>query len=164
MTGGVRRPRSRVTDVSGIIGAGPIRLPADSTVEVCFAISAGFSEPEILRGMRSIKAEAKNLGYNVGESYIPAVTDEIISITGGTIQQPGLRELTLRLSGPASITIDLVDIRGGFVSNLYADPYIDAGEYDVPINIPTVAAGLYFIRLGTNRGQTVLPVFISSAE
>ena len=74
------------------------------------------------------------------------------------------RELTFRLSSPASVRIDLVDVRGAFVSSLYADPYIDAGEYDVPINIPSVASGLYFIRLGTNRGQTALPVFISAAD
>ncbi|MFN4986224.1 MAG: S8 family serine peptidase [Ignavibacteria bacterium] len=164
MTGGIRRSKSRVTDVSGVIGAGPIRLAPDSTVEVCFAVAAGFSTSEVQRGMRAVRAEAKNLGFNVGESYIPAIVDEIISVSGGTVQSPGARELTFRLSSPASVRIDLVDVRGAFVSSLYADPYIDAGEYDVPINIPSVASGLYFIRLGTNRGQTALPVFISAAD
>ncbi len=164
MTGGIRRSRSRVTDVSGVIGAGPIRLAPDSTVEVCFAIAAGFTESDVVRAMRSVKAEAKRLGLNVGESYIPATTDQIIAVSGGTLQSPGERELTFRLSGPASVTINLIDIRGCSVANLYADPYIDAGEYDVPISIPPVSAGLYFIRLGTNRGQTVLPVLISAAE
>lgn len=164
MTGGIRRPRSRTTDVSGVIGAGPIRLPADSTVQVCFGIAAGFSQGEVQRGMRAVKAEALSLGFNVGESTVPSLTDEIVSISGGTFQTPGTRELTFRLYAPASVTIELVDVRGARVSTLYTDPYIDAGEYDIAIELPEVSAGLYFVRLGTNRSAASLPVFMSSAE
>lgn len=164
MTGGVKRASSRITDVSAVIGAGPINLLPDSTVEVCFALAIGSTQDLVKSGLSALRLSAAKLGYNVGRSNVPAATDEIISISGGTIQAPGDRDVRVRLYAPASVTLDLVDIRGAVVTTLYKEPFIDAGVFDISIILPETAAGMYFVRLLTNRGQSVLPVFISAAE
>ena len=164
MTGGIKRASSRITDVSAVIGAGPMSLLPDSTVEVCFALAVGTTQEQVRSGIQALRSTAENLGYNVGRSTVPSAADEIISISGGTMQSAGDRDVRFRLNAPASVTIDLVDIRGAIVSTLYKEPYIDAGLYDVSATLPKTAAGMYFVRLLTNRGQSALPVFISAAE
>ncbi len=164
MTGGVKRASSRITDVSAVIGAGPIILLPDSTVEVCFALAVGTTQERVKSGIIALRQSAASLGYNVGRGNVPTTIDEIISISGGTVQTPGDRDIRFRLYAPTSVTIDLVDIRGAIVSMLYNEPYVDAGLYDVSITLPEAAAGIYFLRLLTNRGQSALPIFISAAE
>lgn len=164
MTGGVRRPKSRITDVSSVIGAGPIVLKPDSTVEVCFALSVGNTYNTVRTGILGLQRTARALGYNVGDNIIPTADDEIVSLSGGTLQSAGSRELTFRLNDPASVTIDLVDLRGAKVSMLYSDPYIDAGLYVIPVELPEVAAGIYVIRMVTERGVSAIPIFIASSK
>lgn len=162
MNGGVRRPRSSITDVSAAIGAGPIALQPDSTVEVCFALAAGLSESSVHQGIEAIRHEASRLGYNAGRSIIQSNVDEIVSLVGGTLQYPGTTELEFRLYAPTSVAIDIVDIQGRVIETTYNDPYIDAGTFRVAIGIPETSAGLYFIRLTTVRGMDAYPIFISA--
>lgn len=162
MTGGVRRATSQITDVSSVIGAGPIVLKPDSTIEVCFALSVGNSYDDVRTGVLGVQRQARALGYNVGNNIIPTADDEIVSLSGGTLQSAGSRDLTFRLFAPANVSIDLVDLRGAEVSTLYADPYIDAGLYNIPVILPEVASGIYFVRLVTERGVSAMPIFIAS--
>jgi hypothetical protein len=164
MTGGVRRPKSRVTDVSSVIGAGPIVLKPDSTVEVCFALSTGDTYDDVRTGIDGVQRQARALGFNIGDNIPPSAADEIVSISGGTLQSAGSRDLTFRLNAPASVMINLVDVRGAEVSMLYSDPYIDAGLYDIPVELPEVAAGIYFVRMVTERGVSAIPIFIASGK
>lgn len=164
MTGGLRRTRSTIGDVSCAIGAGPISLPVDSTVEVCFVISAGMSLDAVLKGLHGTTNAAASLGKNVGRFIIQNSDDAIISLSGGTIQQPGDDEILIRITAPTDYSIDLYDVRGCKVFKLFGEPYIDAGMYKLIIRIPEVSAGLYFIQLSTSRGAASLPVFISAAE
>lgn len=164
MTGGLRRTRSTIGDVSCAIGAGPISLPADSTVEVCFVLSAGMSVDAVRKGLRGTIDAAKRLGKNVGQFTVQESDDAIISLAGGTIQQPGDRDLRIRITTPTNLAVRLFDVRGRIVSELANEPYIDAGIYDLSITLPEVSAGLYFLQLSTSRSTSSIPLFISTAE
>jgi hypothetical protein len=131
---------------------------------VCFALSVGNTYNTVRTGILGLQRTARALGYNVGDNIVPTADDEIVSLSGGTLQSAGSRDLTFRLNDPASVTIDLVDLRGAKVSMLYSDPYIDAGLYVIPVELPEVAAGIYVVRMVTERGVSAIPIFIASSK
>lgn len=164
MTGGIKRATSTITDVSAVIGAGPMSLQPDSTVEVCFALAVGTTQQQVKDGIAALRKQAKSLGFIVGQNTVPTAFDEIVFLSGGSLQSPGKRDIRYRLDAPASVTLDLIDLRGGIVQQLYHEPYVDAGVYDVVITLPEVSAGVYFVRLHTTRGMSGVPIIISAAE
>jgi len=164
MTGGIRRPKSRVTDVSAIVGAGPMKLLPDSTLEVCFALVAGTTQSQVQRGMGRLRSEAKRLGFNVGTSVLKPTQDEIIEPAQGSIIATGARDLRFVLHASSGVTIDLLDVQGRSIGVLYQELYVDAGEYEVTCSMPTVSPGIYIIRMITQSGVASCTVMLSSAN
>ncbi|MGA2297325.1 MAG: T9SS type A sorting domain-containing protein, partial [FCB group bacterium] len=165
MTSGVYRKQSGITDVSMVIGAGPIRLNANDTAHVAFSIFVGNDIAELKSASRVARETAIINGIANGNNTHLPPKDSILSLypnpapgnSSGTTMS-----LLLALTNGSNITIDIVDVLGNVVHTVIENQYFTAGIVDHPIMIPvsTLSQGRYFLRISTIDGQLLEPFTI----
>jgi subtilisin family serine protease len=161
MSSGIARTNSRITDVSVMIGAGPFNLQSKATQQIVFAINAEDGYTVAMEQMDRARAAAINLGLNAAP-YVPiAQTDRILYLEGGPAVSAGAHRIRFELSASTPVTIDVVDIMGRPTGILVDELNLTPGIHERSVNIPSVATGVYFLRMLTYFGVTMMPIQIA---
>lgn len=160
MSNGVARPQSFITDVSMVIGAGPMSLAPGETRQVCFAVAAGPQYDDVVRGLAAARSRAMDMGLNASV-YEPAPTaSEIIHVENGPTLRPGTTNITYRLHFITGVALDMVDLFGRTVADLYNAYEGMIGTHVRSVAIPDVPSGNYFLRLRTAQTTHVAPISV----
>jgi hypothetical protein len=160
MSSGIARTQSAATDASMVIGGGPFALAPGETRQVCFALGAGDTDSLVSKGIAAARNRARTLGLNT-QTFEPAPrTSRIVHIEGGPTLTPGSTTITFSIHFITGVIIDVVDLFGRTVSELYTARDDAPGLHVATVNIPTVSGGNYFIRLRTATTTDVAPIAI----
>lgn len=160
MSSGIARTQSAATDASMVIGGGPFALAPGETRQVCFALGAGDTDSLVSKGIAAARNRARTLGLNT-QTFEPAPrTSRIVHIEGGPTLTPGATTITFSIHFITGVIIDVVDLFGRTVSELYTASDDAPGLHAATVNLPNVPAGNYFIRLRTATTTDVAPIAI----
>jgi len=156
LSSGIERTQSNQTDASFVIGAGPMKIPANQSVEVAFSIGAGFNEKEVDSTLDDAKVFAEKHNIATGE-YNPPSSTTIVRVI---YPNPSFRNvgsvLEYELDRYSFVKIDIIDNLGRIVSEV-EDTEKPAGEYSTVVNTNDLATGVYFVRFHTvNRSAIQL--------
>ena len=64
------------------------------------------------------------------------------------------------LRNPSPVTIDLIDLQGRVVGDLYRSVDLPAGHHEATISIPTTATGTYILRMTSRSGAASMAIQI----
>ncbi|MFN8361571.1 MAG: S8 family peptidase [Candidatus Kapaibacterium sp.] len=158
LSSGLGRRSSNVTDISMVIGAGPINLPAGQTARVGFAIGAADSK-EMLPGVMK-KAQEKAAEHHIAEGFVfvpPA--DSIQCTLYPNILGQGISTVEYTLPEQSYTTIDLVNVLGMIEQTVYAKTDI-AGSYRRTFSVDNLVQGMYYVRFKSAGRAVHLPLLI----
>jgi hypothetical protein len=152
MTSGIARTYSSDTDVSCVIGAGPIRLRAGDTTRVTFVYFAGKDSLELLSTANSIET-SKSL-INADGDYLSNPQNSYISIIYPNPAQ-NYSIIEIALAEIENAELSLWDINGKRIKDLLLydskiHPKMYNGIYRINLNLSDLSQGQYFVRLKTN--------------
>lgn len=160
MSNGVARAQSSITDASMVIGGGPFSLAPGETRQVCFAIAAGADYDDVVEGLQASRARAIGMGLHAVPYERAPTASEIIHVENGPTLRPGTTNITYQLHFITGVAIDIVDLFGRTIADVY-DAYEGMiGTHVRSIEIPSVPSGNYFIRLRTAQTTHVAPISI----
>jgi serine protease len=144
LSGSISRRKSRVTDASFLISAGPISVPKDSVVSVPFALFAGSDFAELRRSSLQSDLLALKLGIirTLPESH--SNQNYLVSI----FPNPTEDEIYLRISfiERTPVEIFVYDLNGRLIHKF---SYIDNLPWTIeqPLGLRGKASGNYFVQI-----------------
>ena len=155
LSSGLSRLKSRVTDVSQIISAGPIKLFSGDTVRLAFSIFAGFSYEELITASQESYKTANR--YNlINGNYTPLPSgDEISSIYPNPLTSGELTILYTLLEN-TNVTMTIYDVLGRKFFDLLRDEPKTTGRYKTRILSTYLPAGVYYLHFQTTKKKQVL--------
>jgi len=161
MSRGVARTRSRVTDVSMVIGAGPVRLAANDSVRLTFVLAMGQQYSDVKSAIDAGRSHAAALGMNaVPWSPLPT-TSGLMSIVGGTIVSGGTTVMVqYDVHQTSAVRIELIDLSGRAISVVHVASGVAAGSYEFGMVVPPLAAGMYALRMVQPNQTSLLPFIV----
>jgi len=158
LSGGIQRRESNVTDISQVIGAGPIALKAGDSVRVAFAIFAATSEEEL----DEISMQAYKTGelFGLSNGNINVIPDKaaVSEIYPNPNTQTDLH-FAMRIPYETGIEIEIYDLSGARVDNVMTSNILVAGFYDFTVNIENISQGTYFLKIST-KSETFFKSFV----
>ena len=156
LSSGIERIQSNQTDASFVIGAGPMKIPANQSVEVAFSIGAAFSITELDSALDAAKGFAKQHSISTGEYNPPSSTTVVrVIYPNPTFQNDGSM-LEYELDRYSFVKVDIIDNLGRIVK-VIEDTEKPAGEYSSVVNTSELATGVYFVRFhSVNRSAVQL--------
>ena len=160
MSNGIARTSSSSTDASMVIGGGPFTLAAGETRQICFAVAAGTNESLVAEGIAAGRRRAQMMDLNADAFTASPTISRIVHIEGGPTLPAGSTTVSFTVHFITGVVIDLVDLFGRTVAELYTAFDEVPGMHVTTVNIPNVAAGNYFIRLRTATTTDVAPIAI----
>jgi len=160
MSNGVARTNSSITDVSMMLGGGPFALQPGETRQVSFALAMDIGFDAVADQLASARLLAMDLGLDA-VPYDPApLSDELASLSGGTVQTPGMATARFRLQNPSPVTIELFTLQGQLVEVLFNEFNLSAGSHEREVRIPNVATGVYVMTMRSLGGTSSLTLQI----
>jgi subtilisin family serine protease len=161
MSRGVARTRSRITDVSMVIGAGPLTLAPQDSVRLTYVIGIGPQYADVKSAIDAGRAHAAALGMNA-VPWTPLPTESrMLTVEGGTILTPGTSVLVrYDVHQTSAVRIELIDLSGRTISTLHTERSVPAGSYVFTMAVPPLASGMYAIRMVSPNTVSLLPVII----
>lgn len=159
MSRGMLRTNSSITDVSMMIGGGPIRLAPGQTRQIAFTISIGPTLEDVTRSMNSVRGYAQELGLHA-VPYVPrASTDNFEYITNGpTFRRGDAVTVHFSLANITPVEFSLVDVMGRTIATPIMEHELTGGTYDRQLTIPDLAPGVYFVVMLTYSGTDTIPI------
>ncbi|MCX7879092.1 MAG: S8 family serine peptidase [Ignavibacteria bacterium] len=154
MSRGILRSKSRSTDASMLIAAGPISLKSKEKVLVGFSIVSDYS----IAGVRKNSIRSAEFAYEKGWiNKQPSYTgsDYAVSI----FPNPSQDDFLVRVSFLEDIPMELriFDITGKLISTIPMD-YTDKGTkvFETNLGLNEFPSGMYFLRILTSKGTKVV--------
>lgn len=161
MSRGKLRTNSSVTDVSLMIGAGPINLEPRETKQIAFAISVGQNLENVTRYMNSARLYAASIGLNAVPYQPAASADRIVYIANAPEFKPGDPVVVkFELSDVTTVELSVVDLMGRTVAVPIIEHDVPAGTYERTFAMPDGASGVYVVALRTLTAYDGVPVQI----
>ncbi len=156
---------------SFVDGNEPGTVPKDDSRSITIKFSPA-EENKTYEGTISVSSNAKNFPVFeiqlVGESDVASSVTEAISEDGlfkikatpNPISINGIIEFSLGGNTPKNLNIQLIDISGRFISNLF-EQTTNPGYYRIDFNIENLSSGVYFIIANIEGAKVNLPVIIN---
>ncbi len=153
MTSGIGRDSSNSTDVSVVIGAGPIRLRAGDTTRVAFALFAGNSLDDLQKFSEDINLSDNFINPDGSYSSNPKIS-AINLIFPNPAQNTAVVELAV--SDINSGELSLWDVSGKKLKDLFIydsqnQNKLYPGYLRLEIDLRDLSQGQYFIRFKTDK-------------
>ncbi|MFH1050293.1 MAG: S8 family serine peptidase [bacterium] len=153
---GIYRKESSVTDVSIVIGAGPIALKAGDTTRVAFSIFSGNNLEKLRENCRTSRTTAKEYGIADG-SYNPLPEkNEILLLYPNPIGND-LLHVDFALLDGTYITIEIFNSIGQKIATPVKEMFVTAGYQSESIKLSKLAQGRYYLSLKTPSSALVEP-------
>jgi len=160
LSSGIGRKISNTTDISTVIGAGPVNLKSGDTARVTFAIFVANDSLELEQQPNALKELAKQYSSIFINHYSSRPNaDTIFCLYPNPVTQD-IFTFSFGLNSAADVTVEVFDEIGGIVAKPLSGVSLSYGKYDIPINVNIMSSGVYFIRLNTGRVSETVPVII----
>lgn len=145
---GITRKKTNVTDISMVIGAGPIKLNIGDSASVAFSIFCGNSLEELRKKDSIIRRTAIDAKIADG-SFEPLPRKTIISSVVPNPVQSGDIAINYEINDNSYINLDLYDVYGNLVKNFFSWSNHKTGRYQYIYNTDYLSQGAYLIVLRT---------------
>ncbi|HRS02060.1 MAG TPA: T9SS type A sorting domain-containing protein, partial [Bacteroidota bacterium] len=159
---GIGRAASKITDVSTVIGAGPIFLNRNDTVRVKFIIYADSTMQNIINADNMLKEWNYIFPCNPNHDNFSAKFDSSIivrNIFPNPVQRNSIFLAHIVLRNNSSTTITLYDYLGRKVAKLF-DGELSKGEKLLHLYIGNLAIGSYQLIIETAEGKKQINLMI----
>ncbi|MBI5324201.1 MAG: S8 family serine peptidase [Ignavibacteriae bacterium] len=156
MSSGMLRQKSRVTDASMVIGAGPIKMMKDDTARVTFSIFGGKNLDDLIEEARLSREKAFNLNLADSTFYPLPILDTIYRLYPNPVNLNNMT-VDLGLANSSNIKIEVIDIQGKIISVPVPEKYYTAGYHSEYIPVQNLSQGRYFLKLTSSNGKIVVP-------
>jgi serine protease len=158
LSSGIYRKESSITDVSIVIGAGPIKLKSGDTTRVAFSIFSQYSLDLLREACLRSRETAKYYKIADGKYNPLPKNDSIVSLFPNPVNENQLN-VDYLLSDGSYITIELFNSIGRKIE--YPEPVNEklrtAGYHSEKLKLPKLAQGRYYIRISTTSGRITEP-------
>ncbi len=145
ISNGVARDRSNVTDVSAVLGAGPISVRAGETVSVAFSIFAGDNFTDLYTHADSARVRAGESG--IGTAAIKRLPREShLTSVFPNPDRNGVVTVDYQLAVKQAVSIDVFDLLGRRMMQVFHGEQ-RVGQYSVEILTASLPVGNYVVRL-----------------
>ncbi|MDA3844018.1 MAG: S8 family serine peptidase [Candidatus Kapabacteria bacterium] len=153
MSGGVARSVSNITDVSTVIAAGPIQLPAADSVKIVMSIFVA----DNLTGLREqsdlSRIKAKEIGI-ADSKYMPVATnDTLMSLYPNPADD--VINIEYSISEEKYISIYVYNSLGQKVAVLVDKNFKIYGHHKESYNLQNLAIGRYYLEIYTFTGSII---------
>lgn len=158
LSGGISRERSRSTDVSMIMGGGPLGLDPGAHQQLAFAIVAGSTKSDIKNAILNARSIAKQKGIASGFAWnVLPETSRLIDIV---ISQDEMIRVDFELSKQEMVEFAIYSMQGHALHSLPPKQY-DAGQYaGIFMSFKGLPSGVYFMRMNTGSANDALPFIL----
>lgn len=155
---GLGHDTSNGCDIMYTIGTGPYTIPVNGAIKVAYAFIGGDNLTELLNA-----GQAALTKYAAG-STDPEVPVDPIPLSFNLKQNypnPGkdLTTIPFDIAEKAATTLVLSNVTGKVVQTLIKET-LNAGSYSVPVNLQTLAPGVYFYKLRAGTYQKTLKMLV----
>ena len=158
LSGGIQRRESNITDASQVIGAGPIKLNSGDSVRITFAIFAANTEQELDQISKQAYKTGDLFGLSNGEiNDLPQ--KEIISELFPNPNTQNELHFSMQIPQETTIILEVYDISGRQVANVFSENIEVSGYYDFSVNIEDISQGTYFLKIST-KNETFSKSFV----
>ncbi|KQC00298.1 S8 family serine peptidase [Pedobacter sp. Hv1] len=145
-------------DIMYTVGTGPYTIPVNGSIKVAYAFIGGDNLTELLNA-----GQAALTKYTTGITD-PEVPVDPISLTFNLKQNypnPGkdLTTIPFDIAEKSATTLVITNVTGKVVQTLINET-LNAGRYSVPVNLQTLAAGVYFYKLRAGTYQKTLKMLV----
>lgn len=135
-------------DVMFAIGAGPYRISAGEKITVSFAFLAGDDLADLKEQAILAQQKYQSLGTGDATPLVPELTKLYQNYPN-----PGLvnTNLPFDLSERSDVTLTVSDMQGKIKEVLLSDKTLDAGTYNLPLDLSGYGTGVYIYQLKTAK-------------
>ena len=159
MTSGLARKTSSVTDVSNLIGGGPVKIKNGDSTIFAFAFLAGDNQNELDKIAYNARLKAIELGL-ADTIYIPLpFSDTLKSVYPNPISSGDLN-IDFEIYSTESVCLQVVNSIGQIVSEIIPTQTYEPERYSKIINVDNLSQGYYLVRLITAYGIFTEPFVV----
>ncbi|MCB2205166.1 S8 family serine peptidase [bacterium] len=164
LSSGIVQPIAGVTDVSQLLGMGPVDIEPGDSIVVGFAIIAGDSPSDVMASVPNARAlwDTINRLHNAtavipvapvpSQLTLHSVSPQPTTLSHGSIT------LDVEMAKSGNLSVELYDLLGRNVATLMQQ-WRPSGRQHIPLFLPNIPAGNYILHidgLKTNRQQMLL--------
>ncbi|GBD07225.1 Thermophilic serine proteinase [bacterium HR21] len=159
LSSGIARKRSRVTDASMVLAAGPLQVAPGDTVRVAFALVAGMTLEEVRRAASAARQAAAWVGIDtVPWEPLPN------QMAAGVYPNPWVPgapvpQLVVKLPEQRYVRIRLVDALGRELAPV-SEGLMQPGEHVLRLPSALLGSGVYFLYITAEREGMAVPLLI----
>jgi hypothetical protein len=158
LSGGISRDMSNSTDVSMVIGGGPLTLEPGMQKKIALAITAGTSKEEVRKGILTARDIAFQKGIASGFSWNQY--PERSRLLDIAISQDEMIRIDFELSEQDLVEFSIYSMQGQLLRALSPRMY-DAGQYaGTFMSFEGLPSGVYFLRMKLMGSHDALPFII----
>lgn len=158
---GIGRPKSKATDASMVIGAGPIFFDKFDTVRVTFAILSHKNKDELIKSIPNIVKFGTEQDIINGKVNKPLETNKILSVFPNPYVKNTVLNVVLQLASENSIQLSLYDNLGNWIQNLLEGQFA-VSKYWFKFKLPNLSQGAYFLVLKSENSINSIPIIIEN--
>ncbi len=159
---GMGRMVSKITDVSTVIGAGPIFLNKNDTVRIKFIIYADSTIENIIDADNKLKENDYVFDFNpLDDNFTPKFDSSVVirNIFPNPIKRNSILTAHIILKNTSNTKIDLYDLLGRKVARLF-EGRLGKGEKLIHLRIGNLAIGSYRLIIETADGKKEANIII----
>ncbi|OGU37930.1 MAG: hypothetical protein A2X61_15270 [Ignavibacteria bacterium GWB2_35_12] len=156
MSSGILRKESGITDVSMVIGAGPIKIDKGDTTRVTFSLFGGKTLGEMRTTARLSREKAISL-HLADSTFNPLPKKDTIFVLYPNPAEQNTMRMDFGLTNSSYIKIEVIDISGKIIEAPVPVKYYSAGYYTEFIPVENLSQGRYYLKLTTGYGRIVEP-------
>ena len=158
ISGGISRETTRSTDVSMVMGGGPMALDIGAEKQLALAIVAGTSKASIRTAI--LKARQAALQKGIGTGFRWNIVPEKSRLLDIVISQDEMIRIDFELSEQDLVGFSIYSMQGQQLRSVAPRIY-DAGQYaGTFMSFEGLPSGVYFLRMQTRGSQDALPFII----
>lgn len=159
LSSGLGRTASSVTDVSTVVGAGPISLEPNQSTMVAIAIFGGKNKADLDKAAEAAREFSKATGTGNGQKPVSPESSMIRNVWPNPSNGSGEVQISYSVDKAQYASVTIYDMRGQFIAKL-AEGYHQAGVHTAkPLNTTSLATGTYIVRLNTAFGLRDVAMF-----
>ena len=156
MSSGILQKESGITDVSMVIGAGPIKMMNGDTTRVTFCLFGGKTLDDLRATAKSSREKAISL-HIADSTFNPLPNKDSIFIIYPNPTDKSTLRMDFGLTNSSYIKIEVIDISGKIIEAPVPEKYFSAGYYTEFIPVQNLSQGRYYLKLTTGYGKIVEP-------
>ncbi len=155
LSSGVFRKKSNITDVSFVIGGGPIKINIGDTARVAFSLFAGDNIHNLIENSEKSREIAKY--YNIADGkYNPLPKlDSLITVYPNPAKD--LINVDFMMVEGSYLIIDIYNTLGKKVKTMIENRYYTAGYHSENFKLDNLAQGRYFLWISTTNTRLIEP-------